>query len=257
MSTTLAPRLVACVDALRDDRPTPDARDAAQRRLVERLERAGTMPRPRALRLVGAAVAACAVAVLALGPLFLGREALAFADVQRHFLAFETLEMTIETSAGGAAMPRQVVQTTRDGRVRVDIGSNLSVILDTARGHGISLLHDARAAAPFAFPPGGRAPRSDGEVDWLEELRTFQGMAERIAETRTIDGQLAYGFALTLAGQRTELWANADGLPLAMEIDAGGGATLALAFEFAFNRPIDPALFSTEAPPGYARADGE
>lgn len=125
-------------------------------------------------------------------------------------------------------------------------------MLDPAQGRGVSLLHGNRVAAPFAFAPGST---NRDELDWLDELRDFAGRAERLPATRQIDGRTAYGFALTLAGQRTELWADADGLPLEMRIDGAG--SLQLSFDFAFDTAVDPARLSLEPPAGYTVVAGE
>ena len=246
MTTTLDPRYDAHLAALRETRPPTDAADAAQHRLVERLSHARTRPAPRYARLAGAAATACALVAIALLPMLASRDAIAFADVQRHFREFSTLVMTIDQTMAGTPMPRNTVSATRTGQVRVDIGSELSVVLDSTRGAGVSLLHASKQAAPFAFAPGGSG---DESLDWLEELRSFQGQAARLPGTRVIDGETAYGWALDLGGHRTELWANADGLPLAMSL--GDGASMTMAFGFAFDQPLDPARFSLDPPPGY------
>jgi hypothetical protein len=250
VSTALSATLESHLAALRADVPADSAADMAQARLVARIGRRA--PRPRLRELVIGAATACALAVLAFGPLFVAREVVAFDDVQRHFRDFTTLVMTIDTTMGGTSLPRNTVTATRDGRVRVDVGTQLSVVLDPKRGRGVSLLHDARAAAPFAFVPGGRGNEA---LDWLDELRTFTGVAERIEATRTIAGQPAYGWTLTLANQRTELWANADGLPLSMRVDGAG--PVELAFGFTFDEPVDDARLSLDPPPGYAEASDE
>ena len=252
MSPNLAATLESHVAALRADVPTAAAADAAQARLAERIGRTAPRRPARLRELVIGAATACALVVLAFGPLFIAREVVAFDDVQRHFRDFTTLVMTIDTNAGGTALPRNTVTAMRDGRVRVDVGTQLSVVLDAKQGRGVSLLHDARAAAPFAFVPGGRGNEA---LDWLEELRSFTGTAERIEATRTIAGQTAYGWTLTLANQRTELWANADGLPLAMRVEGSG--TLELAFAFAFDMPVDETRLSLDPPAGYTRAADE
>lgn len=247
----LTPALAVHVDALRANVPAHTVADAAQARLLDRLDTAQARPRAWFRELAGAALASCALVVLLVSPLFVAREVVAFDDVQRRFHDFTTLVMTIEQQTGGVALPPNTVTAMRDGRVRVDVGAQLSVVLDPRSGRGVSLLHEARLAQPFAFAPGGRGTEA---VDWLEELRTFRGIATPIEATRTIEGRTAYGWVLELAGQRTELWADADGLPLAMTV--GPSASTTLRFAFAFDVPVDASRFEL-APAGYATAGAE
>jgi hypothetical protein len=249
VSPTLAATLESHVAALRAEVPAAETVEAAQARLAARVARLPARPRPRLRELIAGAATACALVVLAFGPLFVAREVVAFDDVQRHFRDFATLVMTVDTTAGGGAMPRNTVTATRDGRVRVDVGTQLSVVLDTKAGRGTILLHEPRRAGPFAFAPGGRGNEA---LDWLEELRTYTGAAERIEATRTIGGEIAYGWTLTLANQRSELWANADGLPLEMRVDGAG--PVEIAFTFVFDEPVDETRLSLDPPAGYTPA---
>jgi len=71
-----------------------------------------------------------------------------------------------------------------------------------------------------------------------------------LPDTRIIDGRTAHGWRLQVSGTTMELWADADGLPLAMRQLGGGG--LEIDYRFEFDRPIAPGLLSSDPPVGYA-----
>lgn len=253
----LSPRLEAHVDALREAAPTALAADAAQQRLLARMDQGSARRSRRSLGIGAIAVAACAVLALSvavfLGDLLGERGGVAFAQVQQHFRDFQLMTMRMEQSMAGTPVQDSLVTAAADGRVRVDVGEQLSVIVDPVRGRGVSLLHGARQAVSFAFVPGAQAEGTEA-LDWLAEVRDFQGVARHLADTRIIDGQVAHGWALDLESGRTVLWAGEDGLPLAMTVE--GGALLELEFAFDFDPQVDPARLRVEVPPGYRTMGG-
>ncbi|HET7842750.1 MAG TPA: hypothetical protein VFL14_01270 [Xanthomonadales bacterium] len=252
MNDVMDPRLELATAALRDTHASTERIDAAQQRLEQRLARRAPS-RTTALRWPAlAAATACAALVVVLGLLGTPKPALAFADVQRHFRDFTTLVATMDQDIGGRQVMRTTVSATRDGLVRVDVGTHLSTIIDTKAHTGTTLLHGPKRA--FRFPVDGDAA-SEGSVDWIDELREFQGQAELLAETRTIDGHVAHGWSLELAGTKTVLWATDDGMPLEMSLNENSPAPLLM--RFAFDAPIDPATFDTSIPPGYVEGAGE
>ncbi|MCC7250028.1 MAG: hypothetical protein IT473_15505 [Lysobacter sp.] len=58
----------------------------------------------------------------------------------------------------------------------------------------------------------------------------------------------AHGWLLKLPGGDMTLWADDDGLPLAMRQQGGGG--LEIDYRFEFDRPITPGWLSSDPPAG-------
>jgi hypothetical protein len=225
-----------------------DASDRAQMKLTARMRQAR---RPaRAPARAWWAVTATAVLVIAMiiaGPMLSGGGD-AFAAVQAHFRHFTTLSMTITQRYNG--QPLQTSHTVVDARgvVRTDVGDQLSVIVDAPRGRLLTLLHEPRQAMIATIPKN--KPAAGDALSWLDDLRNFKGKAMPLPDTRIIDGRTAYGWTLQASGTTMELWADADGLPLAMRQQGGGG--LEIDYRFEFDKPIAPGLLSSDAPVGYA-----
>ena len=87
------------------------------------------------------------------------------------------------------------------------------------------------------------------KLSWLDDVRIFKGQATPLLYTLIIDGRTAHGWTLQVGGTTMKLWADADGLPLAMR-QLGGG--LEIDYRFEFDRPIAPGLLSSDVPAGYA-----
>ncbi|MDZ4811942.1 MAG: hypothetical protein SGI99_04915 [Pseudomonadota bacterium] len=221
--------------------------NAAQRNLTARLLQAGeTKPTLGSRRLVFAAVmslTACALIILPLLP-DSGR---AFAAVRAHFLDFKTLAMQVEQRFNGEAVQTSQILVGADGSVRTDVGDQLSIIVDNTRRQLLTLLHDSREASLMPLPALPSTPHAS--LDWLEEIRQFQGKAARLKHTRSIDGRQAQGWALDLGATQLVLWVDAEGLPIAMEQDASAG--LETRYRFQFNVPVPPGRLSSTVPMGY------
>jgi len=242
---------VRSTDAVPDD-----AVDDAQARLLARLQAAPNRPARVAVRswwMAAAATLAIAVLVVATAPLLPGNGN-AFAAVQARFRDFDTLAMTIVQRFDG--QPLQTSRTVVDARgvLRTDVGDELSIIVDPTRGRLLTLLHESREAMLAPIPkrddPATQPPQ-DGTLSWLEALRTFKGEATPLAGTRIIDGHRAHGRRLSMQGATMELWADADGLPLAMRQLGGGG--LEIDYRFEFDRPIPPGYLRSDPPAGYTQ----
>jgi len=120
------------------------------------------------------------------------------------------------------------------------------VIVDPAQGRVLMLLHDERHAAVSTITP--HAAATGGDIAWLDQLRRYTGKATPLSEARTIAGQPARGWLLDLGGSATELWADADGLPLELRMR---GAGVQIDYRFAFDVDLPPGLFDTAVPAGY------
>lgn len=230
---------------------------AAQRKLEAAIaaKTAKVATRKPARRVGGWLAAATSAGIVALAMLWLPlfpSSALAFADVQQHFRDFRTLRFEFEQRMDGRVIMKSRVNLTRDGDVRTDIGTDISVIVNSSQRRVVTLLHQARMAV--VSPLGAPAAKED-DLAWLEDIRDFQGEAKALPQTRMIDGHKAYGWELQSAAGTIVLWATEDGLPLEMLI--GGSAQLQLDFHFEFNPPLSAQMFSTEVPSGYSLAAAE
>jgi hypothetical protein len=245
LSQSLAPHAEAA-------RGVPEADvAAAQRALQARLTRATATPRRVRVRWLGAALTAAAALAILLALPFLPQSEPAFAAVQRHFLQFRTLSMQVEQTVGGQPLQQSRILLAADGRMRVDVGEQLSMVLDPPRGVLLMLLHGPRRARSMPVPA---VPPAAAQLEFLREIRAFQGEARRLPQTRVIDGRAAQGWELALPATTLTLWADAQGLPLAME-QANGG--LQLDFRFEFDLEPEPGQLEATLPPGYAWAKSD
>lgn len=248
----LSHTLAAHVEAAQVE-PSPEAVEQAQQALMHRLH--SSQPPRRGTRAPWFAAAATAmlafVAFVAIPLLPQGSEA--FAAVQQHFRDFDTLSMRVEQRSDG-----RVVQTSRmvvnaQGVLRTDVAGDLSVIVDPVRGRVLTLLHGPRRA--MLMPLEGAKSSPEAALRWLEKIRSFQGRAERLPHTRVIDGRVARGWSLQVDGNPVVLWADSDGLPLAMQMGQPGD--MEISFRFEFNQPLSPGHLSSLVPSGYELAESE
>jgi outer membrane lipoprotein-sorting protein len=239
-------------------REEPDAAavQEAQRKLEARLADVSSKSGTRKTRRVGgwlaATASAAAVLVAALWLPLASTTALAFSDVQKHFSDFRTLrfEMT-QTIAGQQGAPIRVA-TNRAGDARTEIGDDLTVIVNAAEHRVLTLVHNQRIAVQH---PVDSEVEDVDSLDWMEDIREFQGAATRLPQPRQIDGQTAHGWQLRVENLDIVLWATADGLPLEMQMK--GSAEMRFDFRFEFDAPLPPETFSTAIPDGYSRAQAE
>lgn len=247
----LSPALAEAVQAAQEV-PTA-AVDAAQLRLTAALQARPQRQRPAARRWAMAGLTAMAALVLAIGLPFLSGQGDAFAAVQAHFRQFRTLQMDVVQRHGGEVMQTSRTRVDAAGATRTDIGESLSIVVDPARGRVLTLLHEEKQAVVATITPHVAATGSD--IAWLEKLRRYSGKATPLPEKRAIAGQSAQGWLLDLGGSATELWADADGLPLEMRVLGG---RVQIDYRFAFDVEFAPGVFDSEVPVGYMQvaADG-
>jgi hypothetical protein len=244
---TINPDLLECFHSLRDATPAEGATRQAQRRLQQALARRAAPGRRWIGRFAAVAATACLVLALSLVLLPGDRNGQAFAQVQQHFQSFGTLSMRINQHAAGATQAIEVLMS-QEGGVRVDVGDEVSVVVDPVSGEALTLLHSQRQALRFPVPQQD-LPGMQEAMGWLQDIRDFQGEADRLAEPRMIEGTEAWGWALEIDGVSVLLWARADGLPLEMVVDSGGDALLDM--RFSFDQPVDAGRLRIEFPPGY------
>ncbi|MFY2763164.1 hypothetical protein [Arenimonas sp. MALMAid1274] len=245
----LSPALARHVQAAAD--VPQDATDRAQLRLQQALRQ--PVRRPARARGWWAATASAAVAlVLVLGLPLMSGGSDAFAAVQARLRNFQTLSLDIRQWHQDDLISTSRTRMDARGRLRTDVGAQLSVVVDPVRGRVLTLLHDSRQAIVSPVQASGSARES---TDWLQELREFQGQATPLPGSRMIDGRPARGWALEIKGQRMEIWADADGWPLQMQLGAPGG--IRIDYRLTFDDPIAPGVLDSEVPPGYALVEGD
>jgi hypothetical protein len=245
MNNDLSVALQAHVSTLVID-PPESALDTAQRKLDARLSGFRRAPARRPwIGWVAAAATACLVLTLSLLPVSRG---VAFATVQKHLIDFNTLTLVIDQQSQGMPMPGIRVRMNREGDVRTDIGEVSSTVINLHEHRMLTLLHDSHQA--MQLPLDAAVIHHPGDnLRWLETIRDFQGKAERLPQARIIDGQRTTGWSLTSAGVHVVLWADADGLPRAVEVN--DGQLLRQHMRVAVDTPIDAGVFSTNPPAGY------
>jgi outer membrane lipoprotein-sorting protein len=245
--------LAPFVDAVQSQPVADSDSQSAQSKLMQRLAQAKPKPQPgsRWGWLTAAGVAGLA-AILVLPTLMIGPTP-AFADVVKHFRDFTTMRMLMDVEINGGQRQHNVITVNRDGDLRSDMEDSMSVVLNRKEGRILTLLHELKLVqiTPFDSTQSSR----EDSLRWIDEMRDYQGTAISLAQTRTIDGQLAHGYQLHTEGQSMTVWADAHGLPLEMQVDQG--STMKLSFRFEFDRPVDASAFSTEVPQGYTLTEGE
>ena len=235
-----------------DAPPPPGAAQVAQQRLLDRMQGTARPTRPARVGWLAVATTAVLAMVVVALPMLLD-QGRAFAAVQAHFRDFTTLSMHVEQRVGG-----RVVQTSRmvvddRGVLRTDVGDQLSVVVDPVRGRLLMLQHGPRQAV--SMPLQQATSRPGASLDWLAGIRDFKGRARKLEDTRVIDGRTANGWVLDVAGSRLVLWADRQGVPLALETGAAGGLEIHYAFEF--DTELEPGYLSSDIPRGYRIVAGD
>lgn len=227
--------------------------DSAQRKLIARIDAERT-PFRHARAGWGWATAAIAAVLLPMLLWMPGTNGgLAFADVQRFFTDFETLTARLTTVMGDETILEMEIQVDAQDRARLDAGSGFSYVIDPNESMMLQLFHDRKQA--MLVPLNEQDPVDEAEaIDWLEDIREFQGQAELLDETRVIDGQQAYGFSLAAGGMDMMLWATESGQPLRLQMqptDLPGSHGIGTRMDFEFDRPLEESAFSLTPPADY------
>jgi hypothetical protein len=220
---------------------------AAQQELEAVIARAASRRSPRRVGgwFAAAASAAAAIAALVWLPLT-STAALAFSDVQKHFREFDTLRFEFEQHMQGNLLVKARVSMRADGSVRTEVGDDVVVIVNMPEQQVLTLIEAGHIA--MLTPLDGK-PTGEDPMEWMHEVRDFQGAAVALPEVRTIRGQPARGWRLPLERGEVVLWANEAGLPLEMQIDQG--VQIDMRFRFDFDVALPAELFSTQVPAGY------
>lgn len=187
-----------------------------------------------------------------LGGLVSGNGGAAFAAVKQYFLHFETLRTHMQISvAGQPAMEMDILVDDRD-RARIEMPGVMTTIVNGREGWMLTLL-PSKAMQWTEFEPGQSAAAD--QLEWLYEIRDFQGQAVVLRDLRTVNGELARGYELNLDGSTMTLWATeSDNRPLRMEGEYatdGSDQGVHLVLDFAFDVPLPDGSFEPEIPDGY------
>lgn len=244
-------------ESVRRDQPSAGQSDRAQRRLMARLDESRQAKRSTAGPWRWAAAAALAILVL---PLLLmlpsPNGSIAFAQVQSYFTDFQTMKARMTTQMNGETVLAMDIFVDEQDRVRLDSGDSFSFIIDPDRELMLQLFHQHRRAV--RVPLESDAPDEPAQaLDWLQQIRQYQGQARLIDEVRLIDGVEAFGFRLTDQAVDMTLWASDRGRPILLEMQTGPeGAAARTQIRFSFDQPVDPQRFSLDVPAGYSVAFG-
>jgi outer membrane lipoprotein-sorting protein len=241
------------LDSFGHSEPDPAAVQAAQRKLEERIAQVAPKRRSRSVGgWLAAAASAAAVVAAALWLPLASTTALAFSDVQKHFRDYDTMRFVVEQRMNGELAMRARVSLRKDGSVRTEVGEDVVVIVNSAERRVLTLLAPSRTAM---VSPLAEAPTKDDSMEWMNEVREFQGTARLLPEVRTLKGREARGWELETSGVKIILWATPEGLPLEMDIDQG--VHIDMSFDFEFNPTFAPETFSTAIPSGYTETPSE
>lgn len=250
-STELPTELALQVRELQAIEPIEADVQSAQRKLDVVIRSRARTPVARTAGKWALAAAAACLAIVTISLLPTAGQGVAFAQVQRHFQVFKTLSFVLDTRANGESIQKSQVYVNDAGKVRTDVGGDLSVLVSPSDGQILMLMHASRTAMRFPFES---APKKDEDpLKWLEEIAAYQRAAQPLG-TREIDGRRVHGWALEVEGMRSELWADDSGLPLWLQIDQRG---VQIRMDFAFNPSLPESLFSFDVPQGYTEAKPE
>lgn len=241
-------------EAVRDDQPDAEQSDRAQRRLMARMDKARRSQRntaPIRRWATAAALALLLVPVLLMMPGTNG--SVAFAEVQSYFTDFQTMKARLTTQMNGNTVLEMDIEVDERDRARLDAGDAFTFIIDPNRQVMLQLFHQPRRAVRVPLD-GEEGPDQTSEaLDWLAQIREYQGQSRLTDEVRTIDGADVYGFRLTDQSIDMTLWATESGRPVLLEMATGPEAASAITrIEFEFDQPIEQGRFDLTVPRGYS-----
>lgn len=242
-----------CIDAVLAQTEDRAQSESAQRKLIARLDAEKPASREASVRWGWATAALAAVLVPLLMWLPGTNGGLAFADVQRFFTDFETMSARMTTTMGEQTIMEMDIRVDENDRARLDAGSGFSYVIDPNRSQMLQLFHGRKQAALIAL----NEPEAVDEIaamDWLDEIREFQGQAELLPGAITIRGQQARAFSLNTSGLEMTLWASESGEPMRLEMSSSepaGPQAVKIRIDFEFDRVLEDSLFSLTPPADY------
>ena len=245
LSPTLSGALGAHVRELVTAVPLDDQLAHARTRLSQRLaqQRVRGPRQPARGCLALAAASLLAVLMLAISPLAF-RSGDAFAAVLRHFQEFKTLSMQIQMGTSGLNVH---VLVDRNGNVRTD-DPEVSVIVNLEQQGSLVLMHSAHQAMRMPIPAQRALAVPINALTLIEKLKDDKSQAQKLPQTRVIDGREVTGWQVDADGMRTVIWADSDGLPREMEMP---DKNITLRYRLGFDDALAADSFSLTPPAGY------
>ncbi len=239
-TTHNAESLLDALDTAAREQFTDAELDAATARFRSRLPSGAATTRtaasarrsfPRWLTMTGA-LATLVMTVTVVSLLLPGKNAgSAFAQAQAWFETYETLQLEQVARQDRQELYRMRVWHQRGGATRIEIPP-ITQVVDPVQGELVIALPNGeimRQSLPVPSPPLGDRE----ELAWLDELRRFQGQAERLPAPLDMDGVAAEGWRLELSGMQHTLWVDpADHRPLRLDGQLGGGVRMETRFTF-------------------------
>ena len=195
-----------------------------------------------------AGVAAALVLAVSLVPLLLPGKpgASAFAEAQAWFESYRTLQFVMTMTQEDRELTTVSVWTDEAGATRIETPPITHIVLPRDNVMH-TLMPNGQVMSRSLGPVPGPFNLGEG-MEWLDELVTFQGMAELLDETRPVDGIDARGWRLELTGGTHTLWVDpADNRPLRLEAELEGD--LRLTSVFTFDEPLPATLFELPSTP--------
>jgi hypothetical protein len=166
---------------------------AAAREFRTTLPQAKPRHRGRVSWLGATGAAAVLILAVSLVPLLLPGKpgANAFAQAQAWFEHYETLRFEMTTSQNGQVLTTVRVWTDEDRNTRIETPPVTQLVLPSENVMH-TVMPDGQVMSLTLSPLPGALNRGSG-TEWLDELVTFQGLAEPIDDPRDIEGIDAVG----------------------------------------------------------------
>lgn len=182
----------------------------------------------------------------------------AFAQVAERFRAAQTLTFDSTTTrlADGTTLSKGRSLYLVPGKVRIEFsGENEQsyVVFDTP-GKKVMMVDVKHKTARVSSIEGGE--NKDMALKAIEDLKSLDEKESRPLDEKLIDGVQAKGFQIDDDRETMSVWVNsANGDPIQVELlqkEFPGGPVSQVWSNIKLDKPLDPTLFSTEPPPGYA-----
>lgn len=229
------------IEAARHQFDSAEVENVAER-LRERLPRRAHVRSRASLRwLTLAAAASVAFAVVTAVSLLPGQSGSAFAQAQQWFSSFHTLHIETTVQIGQETVNTMDFWLNDAGDLRIEAAEATTIVRASTDTVYIEM-PDGQVVAQ-SIPP---AAAIDEATDWLEEIRSFQGQADILAESRFVDGISATGYGLTIGSTTFVLWVDPfDGRPLLVEATTPEGTLVRHALSF--DGPLPTGAFDVPA----------
>lgn len=146
------------------------------------------------------------------------------------------------------------VEISEDGRTRRSMLGMVSIQDSTGQLH--LSLNEATKTATVHVPMEGIPVEPERQIKWLERLKSYGEKPDKELGSMKIDGRDCLGFEVKLGASVVyAVWVDTKTSDLVQVefkgMPKGSSVTKSVMKDFEFNLPLDPMLFSYEAPQGY------